>query len=101
MFEINSIDPLVYRVYDHSRWNDVGYQWRKVFVVDDFYKNPDEIRDYALSCDLKTDKKYYTGEELGKIIFFMTKYNLFEKLADLFIDIENGFSDMFQIPFHL
>ena len=61
MFEINSIDPLVYRVYDHSRWNDVGYQWRKVFVVDDFYKNPDEIRDYALSCDLKTDKKYCGG----------------------------------------
>ena len=44
MFEVNSEDPFIQKVYDHSRANEMGYCWRKVFVVDDFYKNPDEIR---------------------------------------------------------
>ena len=56
MFEVYNQDPVVHRVYDHSRMNDAGYCWRKVFVIDNFYENPDEIRDYALSCDLKSDK---------------------------------------------
>ena len=61
MFEVNSIDPVIHRVYDHSRMNDAGFCWRKVFVIDDFYKNPDEIRDYALSCELKNDKQNCGG----------------------------------------
>ena len=31
-------------MYDYDRMSDIGYKWRKVFVVDDFYKNPDEVR---------------------------------------------------------
>ena len=61
MFEINSIDPVIHRVYDHSRMNDAGFCWRKVFVIDDFYKNPDEVRDYALSCERKNDKENCGG----------------------------------------
>ena len=61
MFEVYNQDPVVHRVYDHSRMNDAGYCWRKVFVIDNFYENPDEIRDYALSCDLKSDKEYCGG----------------------------------------
>ena len=30
-------------------------------IFEDFYENPDEIRDYALSCDLKSDKEYCGG----------------------------------------
>ena len=56
MFEVLNEEPVIHRVYDHSRANDLGYCWRKVFVIDDFYKNPDEIRDYALSCELTKDK---------------------------------------------
>lgn len=61
MFEVNSEDPFIQKVYDHSRANEMGYCWRKVFVVDDFYKNPDEIREYALSCELKKDKEICGG----------------------------------------
>ena len=61
MFETNSIDPVIHRVYDHSRMNDAGFCWRKVFVIDDFYKNPDEVRDYALSCERKNDKENCGG----------------------------------------
>ena len=55
MFEVHNQDPVIHRVYDHSRFNDVGFVWRKVFVVDDFYKYPDQVRDYALSCERTYD----------------------------------------------
>ena len=29
--------------------------------VDDFYKNPDEVRDYALSCERTNDKEHCGG----------------------------------------
>ena len=62
MFEVNSVDnPFIQRCYDHWKYNDYGYIYRKVFIVDDFYKNPDEIRDYALSCERKNDKNYCGG----------------------------------------
>ena len=61
MFEVLNEEPVIHRVYDHSRANDLGYCWRKVFVIDDFYKNPDEIRDYALSCELTKDKEICGG----------------------------------------
>ena len=62
MFEVNPIGPIgIKRVYDHWKHNDYGYIFRKVFTIDEFYKNPDEIRDYALSCELKSDKKYCGG----------------------------------------
>ena len=49
MFEINPVQiSLIKKCYDYDRFSDAGYQWRKVFVVDDFYKNPDEVRDYCL-----------------------------------------------------
>ena len=63
MFEtnpLNSYNLKVQRVYDHSKApnNDKGFIWRKVFVVDDFYQNPDEIREYALSCERKTGEEH-------------------------------------------
>tara|TARA_B100001079_G_scaffold153070_1_gene131268 strand:- start:77 stop:736 length:660 start_codon:yes stop_codon:yes gene_type:complete len=62
MFEVNPVTITeIKRCYDYDRYNDSGYKWRKVFVVDDFYKNPDEVRDYALSCDRKSDKEHCGG----------------------------------------
>ena len=61
MFEVHNQDPVIHRVYDHSRFNDVGFVWRKVFVVDDFYKYPDQVRDYALSCERTNDKEVCGG----------------------------------------
>ena len=68
MFETNPLrnyNLTVKRVYDHSKDNDQGFIWRKVFVVDNFYENPDEVRDYALSCELKGGKEY-CGSLVGK-----------------------------------
>ena len=62
MFEVNPVQiSHIQRCYDYTKSNDFGYIWRKVFVVDDFYKNPDEIRDYALSCERTNDKEYCGG----------------------------------------
>ena len=62
MFEVNPIRiSHIQRCYDYTRLNDFGYIWRKVFVVDDFYKNPDEVRDYALSCERTNDKEHCGG----------------------------------------
>tara|TARA_A200000159_G_scaffold68439_1_gene63313 strand:- start:8079 stop:8738 length:660 start_codon:yes stop_codon:yes gene_type:complete len=62
MFETNPVQiSLIKKCYDYDRFSDAGYQWRKVFVVDDFYKNPDEVRDYALSCQRTNDKEHCGG----------------------------------------
>ena len=61
MFEVHNQDPVIHRVYDHCRFNDAGFLWRKVFVVDDFYKYPDQVRDYALSCKRTKDKEVCGG----------------------------------------
>ena len=62
MFEVNSVEnPFIQRCYDHSKHNDYGYIYRKVFIVDNFYKNPDEVREFALSCKRTTDKEYCGG----------------------------------------
>ena len=61
MFEtnpLNSYNLKVHRVYDHCKNTDKGFIWRKVFVIDDFYKYPDKVRDYALSCERKSGKEY-------------------------------------------
>ena len=68
MFEANPLSNYnltVKRVYDHSKDNDQGFIWRKVFIVDDFYRDPDQVRDYALSCELKGGKEY-CGSLVGK-----------------------------------
>ena len=68
MFEANPLSNYnltVKRVYDHSKSNDQGFIWRKVFIVDDFYRDPDQVRDYALSCELKGGKEY-CGSLVGK-----------------------------------
>ena len=62
MFEVHPVRiSKIQRCYDHWKHNDFGYIYRKIFIVDDFYKYPDEIRDYALSCELKAGKEYCGG----------------------------------------
>ncbi len=69
MFEVNyTADAHVHKLYDHYKYNDLGMVWRKVFIVDDFYLNPDEVREYALSCEPK-DEKSYTGDLIGKRVW--------------------------------
>ena len=70
MFEINPIvysDIHIEKCYDHYKENDYGYVWRKIFVIDNFYKNPDEVRDFALSCKVKYDKDVLGGALGGRV----------------------------------
>ena len=62
MFEVNPVKiSHIQRCYDHWKHNDFGYIYRKVFIIDDFYKNPDVVRDYALSCERTTDQELCGG----------------------------------------
>ena len=88
MFEVNPVKiSHIQRCYDHWKHNDYGYIYRKVFIVDDFYKYPDEIRDYALSCELKKDKKY-CGGLVGKRVV--------EDRSDMIQNLEPVFSELCQ-----
>ena len=53
MFEVSSIDPVIHRVYDHSRMNDAGFCWRKVFVIDDFIEKEyqEQIKNVLLGSE--------------------------------------------------
>ena len=70
MFEINPIvysDIHIEKCYDHYKYNDHGYVWRKVFVVDNFYKNPDEVAEFALSHTPSYDKSVCSGLIGGRV----------------------------------
>ena len=65
MFEVNDYQVEVHKLYDHYKYNDIGYCWRKIFIIDNFYRNPEEVRNYALSCKASDDKGV-TGDLIGK-----------------------------------
>ena len=56
MFEVNDYQVEVHKLYDHYKHNDMGYCWRKIFIIDNFYRNPEEVRNYAFSCKASDDK---------------------------------------------
>ena len=41
-----------------------------VIAVDDFYKNPDEVREYALGLDFQFNKEYHKGQRTKTRTFF-------------------------------
>ena len=68
MFETNPISDFhIQKCYDHYKNNDYGYVWRKVFVVDNFYKNPDEVAELALSYTPSYDKSICSGLIGGRV----------------------------------
>ena len=68
MFETNSINDFhIEKCYDHSKDNDYGYVWRKVFVVENFYRKPDEVRDLALSYTPRYEKEIRAGLIGGRV----------------------------------
>lgn len=42
---------------------------KKLFVVDDFYANPDEVRQIALAAEYKRDIRFYKGQRSGPFRF--------------------------------
>ena len=90
MFEtnpLNSYNLKVHRVYDHCKNTDKGFIWRKVFVIDDFYKYPDKVRDYALSCERKSGKEY-CGALVGTRVM-ENNQEMIDKLRPIFSTLCN------------
>ena len=86
MFETNPISNFhIEKCYDHYKFNDYGYVWRKVFIVDNFYKNPDEIRDYTFSHQPKEGKEY-CGGLIGKRVFEENE-EMIRKLKPVFSEL--------------
>ena len=70
MFEVNSEIKVRIEKVNDIIWESVSdgcvrYSSDKVqkmvFIIDDFYKNPDEVREYALTAKTYTDKDRLAG----------------------------------------
>ena len=89
MFEVNPVKiSHIQRCYDHWKHNDFGYIYRKVFIIDDFYKNPDEVRELALSLGTSSEPGI-TGGLPGVRSFVPTdevRKNLYPLYESLCID---------------
>ena len=51
-------------------------------VVDNFYENPDEVREYALSLEYQDNIKYHKGKRTKDRVFFDGVKEFFEKCLD-------------------
>ena len=71
---------------------------KKLFVVDDFYANPDEVRQIALAAEYKRDIRYYKGQRSGPFRFDGIK-EAFESIIGEKINNweEHGHNGCFQI----
>jgi hypothetical protein len=49
-----------------------------VIAVDDFYKNPDEVRDYALTLNFQHNKQQHKGQRTRERVFFDGTKEFFE-----------------------
>ena len=69
MFEVNeNISIEIKKCYDHCKGNDYGYIWRKVFIIDDFYQNPDAVRATVRSHTPKYEKEYCGNLIGGRVV---------------------------------
>jgi hypothetical protein len=51
-----------------------------IIAVDDFYKSPDEVREYALSLDFQHNKAQHKGKRTRQRTFFKGTYEFFEDI---------------------
>jgi len=58
----------LHRLHDQFKYHDCGYTQRTIFQVDGFYRNPDEVRDYLLSCETTNDKDK-CGDMIGRRVY--------------------------------
>jgi glycosyltransferase involved in cell wall biosynthesis len=81
--------------YINTRQN----QTKRMFVVDNFYANPDEIRNYALTqVEYEEDNRWYKG--LRSKIVYRPKgmKEAFEHIiGQKIVDFESGYNGVFQI----
>ena len=74
-------------------------QARRMFVVDNFYANPDEIRKYALTqVEYEEDNRWYKGMRSTTVYRPKGMKEAFEHIiGQRIIDFESGYNGVFQI----
>ena len=71
---------------------------RKIFVVDNFYENPDEIRNYALSVEYQSDIRWYKGLRSKDTYRPHSIKRSFERIIGETINLwDDGYNGVFQI----
>ena len=69
MFEVNpNYELTVKKSWDRSKGTDKGYVWRKIFIIDNFYENPDAVRATARSYEPKYEKEYCGNLIGGRVV---------------------------------
>ena len=63
---------------DLSKIGGVNNIHPSIIAVDDFYKNPDEVREYALNLDFQHNKEYHKGQRTTERTFFNGTYEFLE-----------------------
>ena len=81
--------------YINTRQN----QARRMFVVDNFYANPDEIRNYALTqVEYEEDNRWYKGMRSTTVYRPKGMKEAFEHIiGQRIVDFESGYNGVFQI----
>ena len=72
---------LINRSYTIRANADVKSKGTKLIVIDDFFDNPDDVREFALSCEYKSDNNYYKGLRSVENYHFPNAKELFESLS--------------------
>jgi glycosyltransferase involved in cell wall biosynthesis len=74
-------------------------QSRRLFVVDNFYSNPDEIRNYALTqVEYEEDNRWYKGLRSKTTYRAKGTKEAFEHIiGQKIVDFESGYNGVFQI----
>jgi len=66
----------------HQPQGEIGNIYPSIIAVDDFYKNPDEVREYALSLDFQSNKEYHKGQRTRQRTFFDGTYEFLEDILN-------------------
>ncbi len=79
--------------------NNRQHQQRRMFVVDNFYANPDEIRNYALTqVEYEEDNRWYKGLRSKTTYRPKGLKESFEHImGQKIVDFESGYNGVFQI----
>lgn len=86
------IETIDLEIYDNEKleWNVVAHLYTHVqpqigelypsfVVIDNFYKNPDEVREFALKCKFHEHPKYHKGRRTDELYRFEGLKESFEK----------------------
>ena len=60
----------------------IGNTTPEFLVVDNFYENPNEVREYALSLEFENNIAYHKGKRTKDRVFFPGVKEFFEKVLD-------------------